>query len=385
MIWTYLLVVAFVVVVEVSISFNSVLLPNIKEHFTISNQLAQSTISLGLCAVGISGLFYGGLCDCFGRRPMFLLSITLFTIGSLLCSVATTPALFIAARVIQGVGAGAGWIVGNAALSDLFHGKEYLNVMNRVHAIAGITPAVAPILGSFIAKEMGWQNCFTLLGLFSLISGVCMLLKMPESLKIRRSFSSKEAVQRYFSLFQSSRLRHYLCLKVMAVMLLFVEVANAPLIFISYFGLSATVYSLWVLALFFAYLLGNALCSPLLERYNVDQLLEKGHLILFIGCFLLFVASILLPQAWVLHNLLRALIYFSWGMLFGNCTAQIVKSIPGSEGASSATMISLEMLCSSIAIGILGKFFDGTYFAIMLFFSMTSLFLYFKQRSWLRA
>ena len=378
--WTYLLVIAFVVSVEVSISFNSVLLPNIKEHFSITYQLAQASISIGLGAIGVSGIFYGGLSDSFGRRPMFLLSIFLFSLGSLLCTFAPSAPLFLLARLIQGVGAGAGWIVGNAALSDLYHGRDYLDVMNRVHAVAGITPAVAPVLGSALATAYGWQNCFFLLFILSLLSGFLMLWKMPESLQSIRPFRLDTAIKSYIKLFYSPIFRHYLTIKSLAVMLLFVEVANAPLIFINYFHLSPAFYSFSVLLLFVSYLVGNLLCKPLLSRYKVDMLLEKGLLILWLSSLCLFFIALTLPKLWVIQYLLRMPIYFAWGMIFGNATAQVVKSVPGSEGVSSASMISMEMLLSSIAIWFLGLFFDGTYIAIMLFFSVVALSLYYLQK-----
>jgi MFS family permease len=127
---------------EVGISFNSVLLPNIQDNFQVSEAIAQSSVSIGLFALGFFGIIYGAISDILGRKPMFLIAIGLFSLASLLCASANTLGTFLIAKFIQGAGSGASWIVGNATLKDIFHGKDYVNIMNKIHAIAGITPAI---------------------------------------------------------------------------------------------------------------------------------------------------------------------------------------------------------------------------------------------------
>ena len=191
------LVVAFIVTVEAGISFNSTLLPNIKAHFSVSDSMAQFTISGTLLALGFSGFLYGGLSDSMGRRPLFILSTILFSLGAFVSATTDNLIVFMIARILQGFGSGAGWVVGNACLKDLFHGKAYTKVMNHTHAVAGIVPAVAPVLGSYLAVTIGWQNCFYVLFLFSLISALGMFFFQPETLAEKSKPNAKRILKDY--------------------------------------------------------------------------------------------------------------------------------------------------------------------------------------------
>lgn len=358
------LVTAFIVSAEIAISFNSVLLPNIKEHFVVSNYLAQMTLAAGLFALGFSGVIYGGVSDSMGRRPLFLFSTALFAFSSLVCALAPSIEVFILARFFQGVGAGAGWIVGNACLSDLFSGDDYLDVMNYVHAVAGITPAIAPMIGSYIAIEFGWKSCFLALAFFGLITAVLMTRFLNESLPLPRPLSLSHALKGYSALAQSGDYRFYLTLKAICAMLLFSEIGNIPLIFIDTLGVDPLHYSYYIVPVFALYVVATVYCSRLLRLYGVDRVLYLGLGLLFLSnlltaLFVLFAPITFSSSALWLQGF-RSLSFIGWGLVFGNATAKIVGSLPGREGAASAMMMAGEMLLASWGIWVLGLLFDGT-------------------------
>jgi len=77
-------VTGFIIAIECSISFNSLLLPRVQENIGITEQLASYSMSLGLFALGIAAMIYGSLCDGLGRRPIIILSSVLFSLGTAL-------------------------------------------------------------------------------------------------------------------------------------------------------------------------------------------------------------------------------------------------------------------------------------------------------------
>ena len=122
-------------------------------------------------------------------------------------------------RLFQGLGAGAGWIIGNACLKDLFHGQKYISVMNQVHAVAGIVPAVAPVLGAMIAERSGYRFCFLLTALFGLLSLVLKIKLLPETLKTKKNITFHSFVAAYRSLFKNREYLSYLGIKILCVIL----------------------------------------------------------------------------------------------------------------------------------------------------------------------
>jgi len=369
------LVTAFIIAVEMGISFNSVLLPNLKGDFQISSHLAQMTIASGLFALGFSGIIYGGLADSLGRRPILVFSICLFSLTSLICALAPTVEVFLISKFFQGLGSGAGWVVGNACLKDIFHGDDYTKVMNYTHAIAGITPAVAPIVGSNIAVYSSWRTCFLFLFAVSLLAALAIYCFQIETLKKKKTISCKRIVQDYGSLFRSRKFISYLVVKVLCVMLLFCEVSNLPLILVETYNINPKNYSHYVFPLFIVYVFASILSARLCRLVSVKSVLVIGTTAILLSnlTLILFVLQNLEPISPSKILILKSLTYLGWGFIFGNATAMVVSAVPTKTGMASACMIALEMIFSSIGIYILGLNYTGTFLPLSIYMVITSL------------
>ncbi len=345
---------------EIAICFNSVLLPDIKGAFQINEATAQSTVSIGLFALGFSGVVYGAISDCVGRKPMFLISIAVFCIASILCVNAQRIEVFLFARFLQGIGSGASWIVGNACLKDIFFQDAYTRVMNYIHAIAGIIPAVAPILGSKLAVVIGWRSCFLVLAIVGAITWLGIFFFQQETLKQKKQLSAALIIDEYKTLAKNFKFQIYLVIKVISVMIIFVETSNNSLILVDYLGVSPSAYGYYVLPGFIAYIIANLISSYLTGKVNINHLLAVGLVFIILSQ----IATLLLPSTLqsspLAVQLAKASTYMGLGFIFGNATAMVVSSASNCPGSASAIMIGLEMLFSSIGISLESIFFDGS-------------------------
>ncbi len=364
----------FIVIIEFAISFNSVLLPDVKLNFGISDQLAQATISIGLFALGIAGVIYGGITDSFGRKPMMVFSVSIFSLSTLLIAYSTNINIFLIAKFTQGIGSGAGWVIGNACLKDLYSEKDYAKVMNYVHSIAGITPSVAPVIGSYLGVLIGWRNCFQVLFLFSLIALTIMLIYQPETLKEKKDFSLKEFTLNYKTIFSKKLFIKYLTVKVLTVMLILTESSILPLLFVDYMNVEPQSYGLYAFPVFIFYVLGNFISGKLVYKYEAKTMIYTGLIAIFISNLLVIITSYLTTLSPLLIQILKTPCYLGWGFIFGNATAEIVSSASGKAAPASAIMIALEMLFSACGINILAVFFNGTIIPLTLFLLFISLF-----------
>lgn len=357
---TPVVITFIIVIVELAICLNSVLLPNLKADLAISDHLAQVTISAGLFILGCSGVIYGGLADSMGRRPMLIFSVAVFFLSTLVITWTSSVNAFLVAKLFQGVGSGAAWVVGNACLKDIYSGEAYTQVMNYVHAIAGIIPAVAPVIGSYLGVLIGWRACFQILCLCSLVALGVIVFFQKETLQNKKKFCLRTFLTNYRVVFHEKLFIKYLVVKVLCVMLILIEASNIPLLFVDYMEVVPEYYGLYALPTFMVYVLGAVISTKIAVRYKTESIIFLGLIFIAASNLLVTAISLFALPTPILIQICKIPCYAGWGFIFGNATAMIVSSVPGKAGITSAIMIALEMLFSSAGIFVLGFAFDGT-------------------------
>jgi EmrB/QacA subfamily drug resistance transporter len=113
-----------------------------------------------LLTATVSGPIYGKLSDIFGRRVVFMFGVSVFLLGSILCSVSGEMWQFIAFRGIQGLGAGALFPVALAVIGDIFAPSERGRYQGFFGAVFGVSTLVGPALGGLITDNFGWHWIF---------------------------------------------------------------------------------------------------------------------------------------------------------------------------------------------------------------------------------
>ncbi|MGJ9416708.1 multidrug effflux MFS transporter [Massilia sp. CMS3.1] len=157
-------------------------MPAIGREFGVGPVAVQQTLSVFLFTFAFMMLFYGTLSDSFGRRRVILVSLVLYTIGSVGAAFAPTFGWLLAFRALQGLSAGAGSVVGQAIVQDRLKGAEAQKMMSNMMMVFGLAPAIAPILGGWLHVHFGWRSTFLFLALFGALLIVLTLRLLPESL-----------------------------------------------------------------------------------------------------------------------------------------------------------------------------------------------------------
>src|SRR5574337_816702 len=103
---------------------------------------------------------FGRLSDLFGRRNMFVVAVWIFTGASALCGLATSMIFLIAARALQGIGAGGNFALAQAVFGEIFPPHERGRMQGYLAAVWGISALVGPLLGGLIVTYMGWRWTF---------------------------------------------------------------------------------------------------------------------------------------------------------------------------------------------------------------------------------
>lgn len=154
----------------------------IQASLSASQLQIQQTLSAYLFAFGFMFLFHGALSDSFGRRPVILVSLSVYTIASVGGALASDVHMLILWRAVQGLSVGAGMVVGRAMIRDLYNTEDAQRLMSMVTLFFGLAPAVAPVIGGWLFSEMGWRSVFWFLAAVGALLVGFGSWRLPETL-----------------------------------------------------------------------------------------------------------------------------------------------------------------------------------------------------------
>ena len=162
----------------------------------------QQTLSAYLFGFALMNLFHGALSDSFGRRPVVLWGVAMFTVASIGCALADNIAALVFWRAVQGLATGAGIVVSRAVIRDMFPPTEAQKMMAQVTLFFGAAPAIAPLFGGFLFVHLNWQSIFWFLALVGVSLWIANWRWLPESLAVdqRQRFDVRNLMQGYKAL-----------------------------------------------------------------------------------------------------------------------------------------------------------------------------------------
>jgi MFS transporter, DHA1 family, multidrug resistance protein len=218
-----------------------VLLPaiySIERAYGVRLEQVQMSMPLFIFSSAFGQLIYGPASDRFGRKPVLLVGLGVYTAAGVLALLAPNMEMLLVARSVQGFGSAAGIVVGRAILRDTHAGAALAQVMALAMMMIALGPIFAPLVGTSLVAVGGWRAAFAAMVAFGAIMTVVALLKLEET---NRSFQSdaldgkswSRAVQRVFGHSQS---RFFLSFAALLAFTIMSFVAHAPRFFNQAFG-----------------------------------------------------------------------------------------------------------------------------------------------------
>ncbi len=141
-------------------SIANVALPTLAHAFAATFQGVQWVVLAYLVAVTSVIVSVGRLGDILGRRRLLLTGIIVFTAGSVLCGIAPTLWLLIAARALQGIGAAAMMALAMAFVSEIVPKTRTGRAMGLLGTMSAVGTALGPSLGGLLIAASGWRAIF---------------------------------------------------------------------------------------------------------------------------------------------------------------------------------------------------------------------------------
>ena len=310
----------------------------------------QQTLSAYLFGFAFMNLFHGALADSFGRRPVVLTGLAMFTIASAGCALSQSIEQLVFFRAMQGLSTGAGIVVSRAVIRDMFPPAQAQKVMSQVTIYFGVAPAVAPIVGGWLFVHLGWHSVFWFLTLVGVALWVANLRLLPETLQaeLRQPFNIPHLMRGYWELGSSMRFLLLALASGVPFNGMFLYVLSAPAFLGEHLGLAPTQF-FWFFGLTISGIMGGAwLSGRLAGRIAPKRQIRHGFVIMFVVAVINLAANALLPAhaSWALVPI--AVFAFGWALMVPVVTLLVLDLYPLRRGMAS----SLQAFVGSTANGV---------------------------------
>lgn len=327
------------------------------DDISMTSLQAQSVISIFLLGIALMQLIYGPVSDCFGRKPLLLWGVGLFTVVSFLLAFSTSYPQMVVFRFIQAIGACVGLTLGRAIVADLYDKETAGKIFLIIFPFVGMSPAIAPVIGSVLSSSFGWRSCFIFTGLFSGFLFLLLLLFLVESKpKEKRSpFRLSSLVRTYGHVLTTPAFLPYTLVVCFAYAAYFAYISESPFL-LDHQGLTPKTIGYSYISLSLLYVAGNLCARRMIVHLGLDRTLLVGHCFFLIGGGFFFFALAIFPQIFALSVFGISLVAFGNGHLLPLGTAGGITANSALSGAASGLLGCLQLAATAAAAQLIGIF-----------------------------
>ena len=317
--------------------------------------MMQQTLSSYLFGFAFMNLFHGALADSFGRRPVVLWGVALFTLASGGCALSQSIEQLVFFRALQGVSAGAGIVVSRAIIRDLYPPAQAQKVMSQVTIYFGVAPAIAPIVGGWLFVHLGWHSVFWFLTGIGAVLWVVNLRFLPESLALpeRQPFNVRHLMRGYWQLGSSARFLLLALASGIPFNGMFLYVLSAPEFLGNHLRLQPTEF-FWFFVLTISGIMSGAwLSGRLAGKIPPKTQIRHGFVIMLVTAVLNLAANALFAPhvAWSMIPI--ALFAFGWALMVPVVTLLVLDLHPERRGMASSMQAFIGSSANGIVAGVI--------------------------------
>ena len=318
----------------------------------------QQTLSAYLFGFAAMNLFHGALADSFGRRPVILGGLALFTLASLGCALAPSIGWLIAFRALQGMSAGAGMVVSRAVIRDMFAPAHAQRVMSQVTIYFGIAPAIAPLVGGWLFVHADWHSIFWFLTAVGALLLVINWRVLPETLHADhvQSFDASNLLRGYWQLGANPRFVALTLASGIPFNGMFLYVLSSPAWLGGQLQLAPKEF-FWFFCLSVAGIMGGAwLSGRLAGNLPARKQIRRGFEVMVAASAANLALNLLLepgPHAWAWALPPVALFSFGWALMVPAVTIKVLDLAPERRGMASSLQACVGSVANGLVAGVI--------------------------------
>jgi MFS transporter, DHA1 family, multidrug resistance protein len=315
----------------------------------------QQTLSSYLFGFGLMMLFHGALADSLGRKPVIFVGLAVFTLTSIGCAMSQDIAMLIVFRMLQGMSAGAGMVVGRAIIRDLFDPVMAQKLMSQVTLFFGIAPAIAPLIGGFLFVQLGWRSIFVFLAVVGALLIVLIWRTLPETLAPdkRQRFAPRPLLQGYREVGLNPRFLLLAIASGVPFNAMFLYILSAPAFLSEQLKLAPTQFFIFFIITISGIMAGAFMSGRIAGRWAPPKQINFGFTVMAVACLanVLYSLFFTVSLPWVAVPLW--FICAGWSLLTPAVTLKVFDTFPTRLGMAASLSAFVGGCVNALVAGVL--------------------------------
>jgi len=337
-------------------------LPDIGHSLHVPIAQVQLTISSYLVGFAMGQIIYGPISDRLGRKPVLLVAIVIYGLGSVLCATTRSIDALIAARFVQALGGAGAIVLARAVVRDLYSGVRAGRELSLMGSIQAFAPIAAPLIGGILQTVFGWHASFILLVIVSIASGTLTARLLPETLCKRTTepLSLATMGNLYGSVLSHRSFLAHLTIMTTTFVGLYAWVSGASVVIQGVYGLSPLAFGMTYAVGSLGYMLGTNIAVRIVMRLGLGPMIGIGTAIMAAGGLLMaaVVAFGLTSVTWLVGSMT---VYLAgMGLAMPQTMAAALTPFPDRAGTASSLLGFSQQSCGAIAAAAIGAYLGGS-------------------------
>lgn len=325
--------------------------PDMGRDLGVSTHELQLVVSVYLASFAAMSVFHGPLSDALGRRPVMVVSIAVYVVGSVGCALAPSLGWLLVCRAVQGVSAGGATIISRTVIRDLFEGPTAQRLMSRVAIIFGVAPAIGPIIGGWLLQLGDWPLIFVFHTVLGVLLIALVVLVLPETHPVERRVQLRPAAV-LGGLVEVGRRPAFHRLAWSTALVFgaqFLYIGGAAIFVVDVLGQGELDFWKLFVPMIGAMMLGSWLCGRAAGRITARRLVSLGCTTAFAGgvvAVLVAASPVATDLPWAVIGL--ALIALGNGMTYPTLQLLLLDEFPARRGAVVSLSSFLALVLNAI-------------------------------------
>ena len=308
---------------------------------------------IGIC---IGQLICGPLLDRFGRKMPLYVGMIIYVLSSIGCALSRSIELLIVLRFFQALGGCVGIVAPRAIIRDIFPVEENAKIFSFMILILGVSPIIAPTVGSYVVAHFSWHIVFVILSLITCLIFIAVVYWLPESRQPDPTYSlkAKPILNNFRNVLKVPQFYTYALASAISSAGLYAYLASSPFVFMELFKTTEQQYGF----IFSINAAGLILCSQLnnllLKKYSSEQISLVTLSVQTIVGGLLLLGTIFNVLNLYSTIVLISLFLSCQGLSFPNTAALSMAPFEKDAGSASALMGAMQMAIGALAAAAVG-------------------------------